>query len=439
MVTGIGGTGVVTVGQILGMAAHLEGKGAGIIDMAGLSQKNGAVVTYLKLAKSPDDIAAIRIAAGGADLILGCDLVTSAAERVLSTASRERTRAIVNDHEVMPAQFTRDADYHLPGEAMRVQIAARTVANSADFIDATRLATALMGDSIAANLFTLGYAWQRGLIPLSGQAIERAIAINGVAVKLNQQAFLWGRRAAHDLKAVEAVIGRGADKAPGRESLDEMIARRAQFLEGYQNAAWAGDYRAFVETVCKAEGDKVTGKEDLTRAVARSLFKLMSYKDEYEVARLYSDGSFARAVRERFTGDFRLNFHLAPPLVAARDPETGELRKAAYGAWMMTAFGLLAKFKGLRGTWLDPFGRTQERRSERALIGAYRQTIETVIEGLRPDNRALAVEIAEVPLAIRGFGHIKERNLVQARGREKTLLEAYKAGKKRAPVYVAAE
>ena len=439
MVTGIGGTGVVTVGQILGMAAHLEGKGAGIIDMAGLSQKNGAVVTYLKLAKSPDDIAAIRIAAGGADLILGCDLVTSAAERVLSTASRERTRAIVNDHEVMPAQFTRDADYHLPGEAMRVQIAARTVANSADFIDATRLATALMGDSIAANLFTLGYAWQRGLIPLSGQAIERAIAINGVAVKLNQQAFLWGRRAAHDLKAVEAVIGRGADKAPGRESLDEMIARRAQFLQGYQNAAWAGDYRAFVETVRKAEGDKAPGKDDLTRAVVRSLFKLMSYKDEYEVARLYSDGSFATAVRERFTGDFRLNFHLAPPLVAARDPETGELRKAAYGAWMMTAFGLLAKFKGLRGTWLDPFGRTQERRSERALIGAYRQTIETVIEGLRPDNRALAVEIAEVPLAIRGFGHIKERNLVQARGREKTLLEAYKAGKKRAPVYVAAE
>ncbi len=439
MVTGIGGTGVVTVGALLGMAAHLEGKGAGIIDMAGLSQKNGAVVTYLKIAQKPDDIAAIRIAAGGADLILGCDLVTTAAERVLATASRERTRAIVNDHEVMPAQFTRDADFRLPGEAMRVQIGARTIANSADFIDATRLATALMGDSIAANLFTLGYAWQRGLIPLTAEAIERAIEINGVAVKMNRQAFLWGRRAAHDLKAVEAIIGRSAEEVPLRESLDEMVERRARFLEDYQNAQWAETYRDYLKVVRVAEVEKAPGKDELSRAVAKSLFKLMSYKDEYEVARLYTDGNFEREVRQKFSGDYRLNFHLAPPLLANRDPETGDLRKAQYGPWMMTAFGMLAKFKGLRGTPFDPFGRTRERQTERALIGEYRKTIDQVLAGLQPANRGLAVEIAEVALSIRGFGHVKERNLAQAKAREAALLDAYRAGKKRAPVYIAAE
>jgi indolepyruvate ferredoxin oxidoreductase len=439
LVTGIGGTGVVTVGQILGMAAHLEGKGAGIIDMAGLSQKNGAVVTHLKLARTPADIAAIRIAAGGADLILGCDLVTSASERVLSSAARGRTRAVVNDHEVMPAQFTRDADYRLPSEEMRVQIAARTVPGGSDFLDATRLATALLGDSIAANLFTLGYAYQKGLVPLTAEAIEHAIEINGVAVKMNRQAFLWGRRAAHDLKAVEAVIGRAAEAPRLRESLDELIARRARFLEDYQDARWAEAYRAFIETVRAAETERTPGTDGLARAVARSLFKLMSYKDEYEVARLYTDGSFERAVKEKFAGDFRLNFHLAPPLLSPRDPETGELRKRAYGAWMMTAFRLIARFKGLRGTRFDPFGRTAERRSERALIGEYRATIEGLLPNLAASNHGLAVEIAEVPLAIRGFGHVKERNLEKARAREKTLIEAYRAGRKRAPAYLAAE
>ncbi len=439
MVTGIGGTGVVTVGHLLGMAAHLEGKGAGIIDMAGLSQKNGAVVTYLKLARTSAEIAAIRIAAGGADLILGCDLVTTASERVLSAASRERTHAVVNEHEVMPAQFTRDADFLLPGEAMRVQIAARAMPDGADFIDATRIATALLGDSIAANLFTLGYAWQRGLIPLSAEAIERAIEINGVAVKMNRQAFVWGRRAAHDLKAVEAVIGHSADQAPARENLDEMIERRAHFLEAYQNADWAQSYRMFVDKVRKGESERAPGKDDLARAVAKSLFKLMSYKDEYEVARLYTDGSFERALRQKFAGDFRLNFHLAPPLFAARDPETGELRKKAYGPWMMRAFALLAKFKGLRGTRFDPFAMTAERRAERALIASYRATVEEVLKGLGAANRGLAVEIAEIPLAIRGFGHVKERNLAQAQSRGKSLIEAYKAGKKRAPIFLAAE
>jgi len=351
LVTGIGGTGVVTVGQIIGMAAHLEGKGAGIIDMAGLSQKNGAVVSHLKIAATPEGIAAIRVAPGGADLILGCDLVTSASERILSAASRERTHAVVNTHEQMPAQFTRDADFRLPGEEMQIAIAARGLPGGTHTVNSTELATALMGDSIAANMFTLGYAWQKGLIPVSVEAIEKAIELNGVSIKMNTQAFRWGRRAAHDLKAVEAVIGALIEKPEAKvETLDEMIARRVAFLTQYQNAAYAEDYRRRVEAVRAAEARKVPGASALAQAVARYLFKLMAYKDEYEVARLYTDGSFDKAVREKFSGDFKLTFHLAPPLFSKRDPDTGHLRKQTYGPWMKTAFSLLAKLKGLRGT-----------------------------------------------------------------------------------------
>jgi indolepyruvate ferredoxin oxidoreductase len=258
LITGIGGTGVVTVGQILGMAAHIEGKGAGIIDMAGLSQKNGAVVTHLKIAARPDDIASIRVTAGGADVLLGCDIVTSASEHNLEAASRQRTHAVVNDHEAMPAAFTQDADFRLPTEEMRLKIAARTRPDAAEFINASKLATALMGDSIAANLFTTGFAWQRGLIPLSAEAICRAIELNGVAVKMNTEAFLWGRRAAHDRKAVEAILGQSAD-ADAPETLDEIVARRVEFLTGYQNAAYAEDYRQVVDKVRAAEADEGEG------------------------------------------------------------------------------------------------------------------------------------------------------------------------------------
>jgi indolepyruvate ferredoxin oxidoreductase len=327
LITGIGGTGVVTVGQILGMAAHLEGKGAGIIDMAGLSQKNGAVVTHLKIAARPEDIASIRVAAGGADCLLGCDIVTTASEHNLEAASRQRTHAVVNDHEAMPAEFTRNADFRLPTEEMRLKIAARTRRDSAHFVNATRLATALLGDSIAANLFTTGFAWQRGLIPLSAQSICRAIELNGVAVKMNTDAFLWGRRAAHDLAAVEAILGAGAARpAPVAENLDEMIARRVEFLTGYQNRAYAQDYQRLVDKVRSSEAAKVKGSTALTEAVARYLFKLMAYKDEYEVARLYTDGRFAEALAKAFKGEARLTFHLAPPLLAraTRSPGISE-------------------------------------------------------------------------------------------------------------------
>ncbi|MGB7204350.1 MAG: DUF6537 domain-containing protein, partial [Anderseniella sp.] len=351
MITGIGGTGVVTIGHLIGMAANLDGKGVAMIDMAGLSQKNGAVVTHLKLASTQEEIASIRIAAGGADVLLGCDIVTSASQRILTGANDERTHAIVNSHEVMPAQFTRDADFNLPGSQMQVQIEAHMKKGACEFVDATRIATALMGDSIASNLFTLGYAWQKGLVPVSEDAINRAIELNGVAIKMNQQSFLWGRRAAHDLKAVEAVLAAGnKTEAHKKKTLDEQIETRVDFLTSYQNAAYGAQYRQIVDRVRQTETSLVKGSEKLTAAVMRYLFKLMAYKDEYEVARLYSDGSFAKSVAARFKGDYAIRHHLAPPLISRRDPETGHLLKSEYGPLMMQAFSLLAKFKFLRGS-----------------------------------------------------------------------------------------
>jgi indolepyruvate ferredoxin oxidoreductase len=427
LVTGIGGTGVVTVGHILGMAAHLEGKGTGLIDMAGLSQKNGAVVTHVKIAARPEDISAIRIAAGGADVILGCDLVTSASERILSTADRARTAAVVNEHETMPAQFTRDADFRLPGEGMRLRIEA-ACDGRASFFDATRLATELLGDSIAANLMTLGYAWQKGLVPLSHDAIVKAIALNGAAVKMNTEAFLWGRRAAHDPAAVAAVLGaRARDAAPARETLEDMIARRRDFLTAYQNEGYAAQYAAFVDRVRAAEAAADPASQALTEAVARYLFKLMAYKDEYEVARLYTDGAFEQAVRQKFTGDYRLNFHLAPPLLSGRDAE-GHLQKRSFGPWMMPAFRVLARLKGLRGTAFDLFGYTAERKTERALIGEYRATVEGLLAGLGRDRLALAAEIAAYPETIRGYGHVKERHLAETRARLEAMLARWRSG-----------
>ncbi|MGI9483013.1 MAG: indolepyruvate ferredoxin oxidoreductase family protein [Hyphomicrobiales bacterium] len=437
LVTGIGGTGVVTVGQIIAMAAHLEEKGAGIIDMAGLSQKNGAVVSHLKIAAQPDDIASIRVAAGGADLLLGCDLVTSAAEHNLAAVGKGRTKAVVNDFETMPAMFTQDADYKLPGDELRLSIEARTGPKATDFVNATRIATALMGDSIAANMFTLGFAWQRGRLPVSREAIEQAITMNGVAIEMNLKSFEWGRRAAHNLKAVEKIV---AERTVGDEteltkshhaskSLDEMIARRVEFLTDYQNAAYADRYSALVEKVRARESEIKAGSEELAKTVARYGFKLMAYKDEYEVARLFTSAGFSRAVAARFTGDYKIKHHLAPPLFARRDPATGHLMKKEFGPWMMTAFKVLSNFKWLRGTMFDPFGYSAERKTERALITGYENQMDELLEKLKPANISLAAEIASLPEQIRGFGHVKEKHIAGVKEQEEELLKAYRAGR----------
>ena len=419
LVTGIGGTGVVTIGHILGQAAFMEGKGAALIDMVGIAQKNGAVVTHLKIAARPEDIAAVRVARGHADLILGCDLITSASERILSAASRAKTVAIVNSHETMPAHFAHDANFDIQGGALTLKIAAAVKQGGLHAIDATGIATKLLGDSIAANLFTLGFAWQKGLVPISKEAIEAAVKLNGVGVKMNLAAFLWGRRAAMDENAVRAVIGAKAEIK--RETLDDIIARRMAFLTEYQNADYARSYRSFVD-MARAKS------EPLAEAVARNLFKLMAYKDEYEVARLYADGAFAANIARQFKGDFKLKYHLAPPILGRRDGVTGKPLKTEFGPWMMTGFKLLAKLKGLRGTAFDVFGRTAERRMERQLIIEYRATIESLLPKIAPANIATALEIAALPDMIRGFGHVKEANLVKAKAREAELLDMFEGG-----------
>jgi indolepyruvate ferredoxin oxidoreductase len=429
LVTGVGGTGVVTIGAILGMAAHLEGKGFSSLDMAGLAQKGGAVLAHLQVAARPEDIRTVRLGSGGAKLLLGCDLVVAASEKATDTARAGFTRAVVNTHQQMTGDFTRNANIAFPAQALKRGIGKATGENNAEFVDATRVATALMGDSIATNMFMLGFAYQRGLVPVSAEAIDKAIELNGAAVKMNQAAFLWGRRMAVDPAAVERLIApKEPTQAPARlsESLDETIQRRVEFLTAYQNEAYARRYQALVERVRTQEQAKAKGLTGLAEAVARYYFKLMAYKDEYEVARLYADPAFMQKLQAQFEGDYKLHFHLAPPLLAKRN-EKGELVKREYGPWMFTAFKLLAKLRFLRGSALDIFGRTEERRTERALIGEYEKTIDELLAKLSPDNHALAVQIARIPEEIRGFGHVKERHLKAAKEKEAKLLGAFRA------------
>jgi len=429
MVTGVGGTGVVTIGAIVGMAAHLENKGFGALDMAGLAQKGGAVWSHLQIAARPEDIKTVRLGSGGAKLVLGCDFVVSASQKTMDT-TREGTRMVVNTHQQMTGEFTRNANIQFPGQSLKRTITKGVGEANAEFVEATRIATALIGDSIATNLFMLGYAFQKGLVPVSSDAINKAIELNGAAVKMNQAAFLWGRRAAVDLAALERLIAPKADAAPPTEvsrTLEETIARRVDFLAGYQDAAYAEKYRSLVEKVKQAEGSRTKGLTGLSEAVARYYFKLLAYKDEYEVARLYADPAFMQKIQSQFEGDYKLHFHLAPPLLAKRDPATGELRKAEYGTWVFTMFKVLAKLRGLRGTAFDIFGYTQERRTERKLIGEFEATIEELVGKLNSDNHALAVKIASIPEEIRGYGHVKERNLGIARAKQADLLAAFRS------------
>ncbi len=421
VITGIGGTGVVTVGALLGMAAHLDGKGVTVLDQTGLAQKNGAVVSHVRVAERPEALFAPRIAACDAHVLLGCDLVTSGGPDAVATLRRQRSQAVVNSHRTMTADFTRDADLAFPADALQDTI--RGACADAEFIDAGALAAALLGDAIAANLFMVGFAWQRGLLPVSAAAVERAIELNGVAVDLNRQAFQWGRRAAHDRAAVEQLAGIG--RPPEPLAVDDFVTRRARDLAAFQDRAYARRYTDLVDRVRAAEA--AVGDDALTGAVARAYFKLLAYKDEYEVARLFSDGEFRRALDDQFEGPSRLAFHLAPPLFAARDPITGEPRKRRFGPWIMGVFRLLARLRWLRGTPFDPFRHSADRRLERRLITDYEATIEALIAGLDAENHALAVEIAALPLTVRGFGVVKERAARAAKEKQAELLAAFHA------------
>ena len=412
LLPGVGGSGVTTVGALLGMAAHIEGKGCTVLDQAGLAQKFGPVITHIRIAAQQSDIYAVRIAAGETDLLLGCDLVVSSSEEALAKLNDKIAHAVINSHEAATAEFTRNPDAQVPGAAMREAISEAVGEGKTRFVDATRLATRLLGDSIATNLFMLGYAYQKGLVPVSAEAINKAIELNGVAIELNQQAFLWGRRAAHDLAAVEKVAAPKVVEAPHCSTLEEIVSDRMQRLTAYQNAAYAERYRELVERVRKVDTD---AEQRLSKAVARYYFKLLAYKDEYEVARLYSDSTFRKQLEAQFEGDYRLQFHLAPSWLSKPDAVTGEPRKRSFGPWMLKAFGVLARFKFLRGSALNPFGHSAERRLERELIEEYEANVAYLLGELNGGNYRTAVALAEIPEQIRGYGHVKEAALAKAR------------------------
>ena len=429
LVTGVGGTGVATIGALLTMAAHLEGLGCAAVDQFGMAQKGGPVTSHVQIAQTPDDIKAVRLTAGAADLLLACDKLVAGGELAMGTIKPAATRVLVNTHEAITGQFTRDPDLVFPSDALAERLTEAVGSAHIEFLDATRMATALMGDSIASNLFILGYAWQQGLIPLSVDAIVRAIELNGVAVEMNKETFTWGRRAVVDRSLVEQFT-----RPPEKESslklsdnLDEMIERRFAQLRRYQSGRYARRYQRIVEAARTAETEKTPGQSGFAEAVARYAYKVMAYKDEYEVARLYSDRAFAERLGEQFEGDFKLQFHLAPPLLTRLDRDTGLPVKRTFGPWMLAAMRQLARFKILRGTKLDVFGYSGERRAERQLIAAYTATVDELIDGLQRDNHPLAVEIASIPETVRGYGYVKERNLAAAEQCQADLLATWRA------------
>ena len=427
LVTGIGGTGVITVGALIGMAAHLEGRGCTVLDFTGLAQKNGAVMSHVRLAPRPEDLHAVRIAVGGANLLLGCDMVVAAGPNALSRLESGITNAVVNSYVQPTAAFVTNGDIDFEAEDMKRAIREAT-GGATSFVDGTGLATALLGDSIATNLFMLGYAWQKGLVPLSLEAILRAIELNGVAVETGKRTFSWGRLAAQDIAVVEAQAKplMREEKRIEKTSPEHLVARRVALLTAYQDAAYAERYRAFVAEVASAESARARGKAGLVEAVAKSFYKLMAYKDEYEVARLYTDGEFLRKLNAQFDGNFKLEFNLAPPIFSKRSPSTGELQKRAYGAWMFRALKILARLKRLRGSKLDIFGYTEERRGERLLVAEYEITVREIMAGLTPQNHSVALQLAGLAEQIRGYGHIKSRNLQTYRQRAANLMESFR-------------
>jgi indolepyruvate ferredoxin oxidoreductase len=422
LVTGVGGTGVVTLSAVLGQAAHLENKGFGSIDMTGLAQKGGAVACHMRVAKSADDIHAIRAGVAGADLVLGCDLVVTASNKVLETIKPDHTAVVFSDYEMSTADFTRQPNLKVPGAALRHAIVERAGKAPVHHFDAHAAAVKLFGDSIASNMFLLGYAYQLGCVPIGSEAIEQAIELNGAAVEMSRNAFRFGRLAARDAGALARMIGEDTTTPPKPQTLEGIVAFRAEQLTQYQDAALAERYRARIARIAEIERAKAPGRSGLAEAVARGYYKLLAYKDEYEVARLYAAPEFEKALGEQFEGRRKLEFHLAPPLLARRDKETGEPRKMRFGAWMLPVFRVLAKGKGLRGTAWDVFGHTAERKRERQMIADYEKMLDEIESRLSAGTHRTAVSLASLPMEIRGFGHIKERNHKVAMAREKTLL-----------------
>ncbi len=411
LVAGIGGTGVITIGQLLGVAAHIEGKGIVTQDAAGLAQKGGATWSHVLIANDPAQIHTTRVAMAEAELVLGCDPIVAADRETLARVRRDRTFIALNTHGAPTAALVHQPQWQFPAAACHQALEQAAGAQQVSGFDADALARHVLGDSIYANPMMLGFAWQKGWIPLRRESLLRAIELNDVAVDNNKQAFEWGRHAAAHPEQVAAL---GATEQviefARRPTLEQLVRRRTEFLTAYQNTTYAQRYEQLVTRVAQAES--TLGSTRLSEAVARTLFKLMAYKDEYEVARLHADPSFAASLREQFDGDFKLRYHLAPPLLSRPGPD-GRPRKIEFGPWMGGVMRLLRHGKVLRGTWLDPFGRTEERRGERALIERYRETVEELLARLHADNLDMAVRLAELPSRIGGYGPVKQRSIEQ--------------------------
>ena len=424
MVAGVGGTGVITIGQLLGMAAHIEGKGIVTQDAAGLAQKGGSTWSHVLIANNANDICTTRVGTASADLIIGCDPIVAANKETMLRMLAGRTHVALNAHSAPTASFVHNGAWQNPGGACQAEIAKAVGAENVGTFNADLAATKLMGDSIHTNPMLLGYAWQKGWLPLSLDSLIRAMELNAVAIENNKTAFAWGRRAAHDLPSVEKLFGPSQVIAmpTARDSVNALVAKRVEYLTAYQNADYAKTYEAFVHKVERAESP--LGKTLLTQNVARYLFKLMAYKDEYEVARLHTDTAFLNKVNAMFEGDFKLNYNLAPPLLSRKN-EKGELQKRQFGPWLLTGFKVLARLKGLRGGAFDVFGKTGERKMERALIGEYTESIDTLLKTLNAGNHATAVEVARIPEIIKGYGHVKERNVKTARLQWAGLMKDY--------------
>jgi indolepyruvate ferredoxin oxidoreductase len=413
VVAGVGGTGVITIGQLLGMAAHIEGKGVVTQDAAGLAQKGGSTWSHVLIANHPDDIRTTRVGVAAADLVIGCDPIVVAGKETLQRMRTGRTHVALNAHSAPTAAFVRNANWQNPGEACVAEIVQAVGEQGVSAFDADRVATQVLGDSIFVNPMILGFAWQKGWVPLGHEALMRAIELNDMAVAQNKAAFEWGRHcAAHWHAVLDLLAPAQVVQLHKREGVDALIDKREAFLVDYQNAAYASSYRSVVERVRAAEA--VIHKTTLTEAVARNLFKLMAYKDEYEVARLHTDQAFLQKIDGMFEGDFTVHYHLAPPLLAKTN-EQGHLQKQKFGPHMLTGFKLLKHLKVLRGSVLDVFGYTEERRTERALIQQYVASVEMVLAQLNSSNHALALELARIPEQIKGFGHVKARHLAAAR------------------------
>jgi indolepyruvate ferredoxin oxidoreductase len=424
VVGGVGGTGVITIGSLLGMAAHLEGRGVVTQDAGGLAQKGGATWSHIQIANRQEAIFTTKVDTAKADLVIACDSIVGATKYTLAVMQQGRTYVALNTHGTPTAAFVKNADWQFPGGNCEVAIKASVGTDLVGAFDAEQIAVQLVGDSIYTNPLMLGYAWQQGRVPLSLASLMRAIELNGVQVENNKAAFEWGRHAAHDLASVQALFKAAqVIEFVKKPSLDEMLAKQVDFLSAYQDAAYAAQYKAFVEKVRSAEAPLSSTK--LAEAVARYLFKLMAYKDEYEVARLHTDTAFTDKIAAMFEGDYKLVHHLAPPAIAKKN-EKGELIKQPFGPWMRSAFGVLAKLKGLRGSAFDPFGRSEERKTERALIGEYRAAIEELLGTLSTERLPLALDIARIPEDIRGYGHVKERHLKAARTKWQGLMALWR-------------